>query len=78
MLGGLALSAVISADKRRKTENGDDNVGVSEGRVLTSGDISEYLTQEVAKEKIELLSDKNMAEALHEFVDKMENDSVDM
>ena len=26
--------------------------------------------------RIELLSNKNMAEAIHEFVDKTENDSV--
>lgn len=45
-------------------------------RVPTHADISIYLEEEVSREKIELLSNKNMAEAIHEFVDKMESDSV--
>ena len=45
---------------------------------LSNGSVSDYLHEEVSKEKIELLSNKNMAEALVEFVDKMESDSVKM
>lgn len=47
-----------------------------ENSTLNSTDISEFLEEEVSKQKIELLSDKNMSEAIREFVDKMENDSV--
>ena len=43
---------------------------------VTGAHISEYLEEELSKEKIELLSDKSMVEALFEYVDKMENDSV--
>ncbi len=49
---------------------------MSESRTLSNADISDYLQEEVSKEKIELLSSKNMAEAIHEYVDKMEGDSV--
>lgn len=47
-----------------------------ENSTLNSADISDFLEEEVSKQKIELLSNKNMAEAIHEFVDKLENDSV--
>ncbi len=45
-------------------------------RAIAGSNISEYLEEEVNKEKIELLSYKNMTEALFEYVEKMENDSV--
>lgn len=51
---------------------------MAESSVPNSADISDYLQEEMSKEKIELLSNKNMAEAIHEFVDKMESDSVHM
>lgn len=59
----------------KKEEEEEDTV-VPESRTLNSGDISDFLEEEVKKQSIELLSNKNMAEAIHEFVDKMENDSV--
>ena len=65
---------VHSADKQavRKEESSTEAMPPA----LNSADISEYLQEEVSKETIELLSNKNMAEAIHEFVDKMEGDSV--
>ncbi len=69
-------------DKRGKTKNegGSSSLGAASeaetGAVLGGARITQYLHEEVSKEKIELLSGKNMTEALFEFVDKMENDSV--
>lgn len=67
------------ADKKNRSgEESTSTHAVAESRVPNSADISDYLQEEVSKERIELLSNKNMAEAIHEFVDKMESDSVTM
>ena len=57
-------------------KNCSDGSSTAEDRVVAGAHISEYLEEEVSKEKIQLLSDKNMAEALFEYVEKMENDSI--
>ncbi len=63
------------AEKKKKAgEEGTDSV--VEEKPLTSADISYYLEKELSKESIELLSSKNMEEAIREFVDKNEGDSV--
>ena len=63
------------ADRGGGEEEEEDTV-LPENRLQNAADISEFLEEEVSRQKIELLSNKNMAEAIHEFVDKMENDSV--
>ena len=62
-------------DKKKSSEGGGDVV-TEETPHLTSADISYYLEKELSKESIELLSNKNMGEAIHEFVDKNEPYSV--
>lgn len=66
-----------NAEKKKKSSEQDAETHVAtEGGTPSNADISDYLQEEVSREKIELLSNKNMAEAIHEFVDKMESDSV--
>lgn len=69
-----SLIILIFSPVKKGDEADVDNVPPE--RSLNKEDISDFLEEEVAMQKIELLSNKNMAEAIHEFVDKMENDSV--
>ena len=79
IMSPLTLLCYIFADKIKKSNEEDESSHTTtENRTLNSADISDYLQEEVSKERIELLSNKNMAEAIHEFVDKMEGDSVSM
>ena len=66
----------IVLEKKKSTTEGGASEETEEERPLTSADISYYLEKELSKETIELLSNKNMEEAIHEFVVKNETDSV--
>lgn len=63
---------IISTVKKKQ----ESDSSYTPSRPPSGGDISDYLREEVSKLKIELLSDKNMADAIHEYVEKMESDSV--
>ena len=60
-----------------KKKSGESQVlSTAEERAIAGSNITEYLEEEVSKERIDLLSCRNMTEALFEFVEKMENDSM--
>jgi len=61
---------------KNKSNNDNQVLTTAEERAIAGSNITEYLEEEVSREKIDLLSCKNMTEALFEFVEKMENDSM--
>ena len=60
----------------KKEEEGEDLISGANLRTLDSSDVASLLVEQLKEEKLTLLSEKNLAEALTEFVDKEEKEAI--
>lgn len=55
---------------------GEDLISGADLRTLDSSNVASLLVEQLKEEKLLLLSEKNLAEALTEFVDKEEKEAI--
>ena len=59
-----------------KKESADDHISQAELRSLDSTNVATLLIEQLKSEQLSLLSEKNLAEALTEYVDKDEKEAI--
>ena len=60
----------------KKEEGVGDRIASADLQTLDSSNVSALLVEQLKAEKLSILSEKNLAEALAEFVDKEEKEAI--
>ena len=67
---------LLLSPSAKKEEGVGDRISSANLQTLDSSNVSALLVEQLKAEKLSVLSEKNLAEALVEFVDKQEREAI--